>query len=352
MDELPIDAILLLVYITTWIGSVRLFLEEADQLFLIQKQPLYRALKRYGLLYSLLTRVISAMIPIGVFLPYFYDREFALPNLVMLFVLIACLNIATLLWKHYLFLTVSRKWLRILFHSLLFICGVTLFLNNALYLFRHLLSFFITLSLFFFFSLLLFQFIVKKRSDFEEDMIREHEAKWWIASLLMMQAGIGEKRLVKPRRRPWLFRSSNHLFRKRNVHIVILEVYLKAWIRKPENIFNYIRFLGIANAVIILFPRTWSILLTIVMMALFYHMNRTEWQSFQQSSFYKLLIRESLDVTATARRALLIISFPGFIVFSFFAGMLSFNITGAVLFCLLVFCFCLLSWRANQGEVT
>src|SRR5690625_1617183 len=52
MDVLPVEFILFIAYITVWLGSVRLFVEEADQLFLLQKQSAYEALKRYGLQFS------------------------------------------------------------------------------------------------------------------------------------------------------------------------------------------------------------------------------------------------------------------------------------------------------------
>lgn len=53
MSKLPFEGLLLIFYIFTWMGSIRLFIEEADQLFLLQKRAVYFSLRRYGLIYSL-----------------------------------------------------------------------------------------------------------------------------------------------------------------------------------------------------------------------------------------------------------------------------------------------------------
>lgn len=345
MDVLPVQFILFIAYITVWLGSVRLFVEEADQLFLLQKQSAYEALKRYGLRFSSLLAFFGATIPIVVFLPFFVSRHFTMPQLIALFVLIAALKTLLMLFRHFCSLIIVHKWIRIIGLLVLFFIGIPLFIQSTLYLVTNLVSLYVTVGLFLVLAYLLYRYIAKEHRHFEEDIVREQEVKFRIASMLLMQAGVGEKRLLKPRRRPWLFRSSNPIFSRRNPKNAMFETYVKAWLRKVESVRYYFQFVGIGIVAIIIFPALWAPIMSLIIMLLFYQMNRAEWTVFEQSAFYRLLVRDQLDHYESAQASLLFISFPGFLIFSFVAGFRVYGLVGALVAMLFITSYCFLSWQ-------
>lgn len=288
MEALTFDGWLFLFYVFSWFGAIRLFIEEADQLFLLQNRAFYRSLRKWGIAYSLGKQVILTSLFLLVCLPYLIKFQFTHGQLLQLFFALALWKMAFLLIKDICFYVIAKRWLRIFVFIILFIAGFEIFL------------FFMSefVRLFFFSILLLIVLIVLFRWKaaasryFYTEAEREFDAKYQIANFMLVYAGAIEKRSAKQRKKPWIFRRSQRLFSHRESDSVMLEQYIKIWIRKPQRIFSYFRFLSVSAVALFLFPNNWSIVLVLLIVFLCYQMVRAEWDSYAKSQFIQMMARD------------------------------------------------------------
>lgn len=161
-------------------------------------------------------------------------------------------------------------------------------------------------------TILFFRIKMNRTGHFHEEVEREVDAKYKVASFVLMQSGAIEQRRRKQRRKPWIFRNSNQWFKQRSFHHVVVEHFVKAWIRKPQNLFTYLRFLGFSNVALLLFPGGWNFIVLLLVMFLFDQMARVEWEAFEQSSFSKMLARDPEDYAFSRNRILSLLLVPGY----------------------------------------
>ena len=76
MEMLPFEGFLFLFYVFSWMGSVRLFIEEADELFLLQNRAFYQSLRRWGMLYSGVKQIALTGLFFYRFFALFHDISF------------------------------------------------------------------------------------------------------------------------------------------------------------------------------------------------------------------------------------------------------------------------------------
>lgn len=321
MSELPFEGFLLMFYIVAWMGSIRLFIEEADQLFLLQKRSDYLSLRRLGVGYSLTKSTLVIAIFLVIFLPYLIEQQFTIHGLMRMFLLLSLWKAMLLLLKHSLFLFVPRRFIRFLLLTAIFLLGIRLYIQSTVYL---------QLTIYFFIVLVMLLFVVyltrlnvHSIGHFHEELERETEAKYRVASLFLMQSGAIEQRKVKQRRKPWIFRRSNQWFKHRSFHNVVIEHYAKAWLRKPQNIFSYLRFLGFSIVALLLFPGGWNIIVLIMILSLFYQMVKAEWEEFERSAFIQILVRNEDDFIFVKKQIVSIFVIPAYLIFILVHGIVS-----------------------------
>src|SRR5690554_3362237 len=121
MDDLSFTSFLFMFYVLAWMGSIRLFIEEADQLFLLQKRSVYLTLRLFGIGYSLVKSTVVVAFILAVFLPYLVKQQHAIHELIRMFILLSLWKAVFLLIKQSLFFFVSRRFIRLLLLTSIFL---------------------------------------------------------------------------------------------------------------------------------------------------------------------------------------------------------------------------------------
>ncbi len=321
MTHLPFTGFLLLLYVYVWLGSLRMFLEEADQLFLIQKRTFYLSFRTFGMLYSLSKSLSGVAFTLIISLPYLSLQTFSIKEFLFLFLMLSLWKMMFLLVKHSLFLLVASRF----FQSL--VITASFFISLPIYLIGFTrpspsVTIIIIIGLCVACTLL-FRLKVKAVGHFHEEVVKEIDAKYKVVSFFLMQSGTVDVQKSKQRRRPWIFRRSNQWFKNRNLPNVVFEHFVKAWLRKRQNIFAYVRFFGISIVALLLFPPGWNKLILIVVMFLFHQMVKQEWSAYEQSSFFQLYAREKTAYNLAEQRLYSVFLFPSYVAFIAVQGVIS-----------------------------
>ncbi|MFA8438454.1 ABC transporter permease [Pueribacillus sp. YX66] len=333
MDDLSFTSFLFMFYVLAWMGSIRLFIEEADQLFLLQKRSVYLTLRSFGIGYSLVKSTVAVAFILAVFLPYLVKQQHAIHELIRMFILLSLWKAVFLLIKQSLFFFVSRRFIRFLLLTSIFLLCNRVFILSVDDL-KSTVSFIIVLVLVAF-VIFLSRLKICVIGHFHEELEREIDSKYFVASLMLLQSGAIERRKIKQRRKPWIFRKSNQWFKQRSFHHVAIEHYIKAWLRKPQHIFSYVRFLGFSIVALILFPGGWNMIVLIMILLLFYQMVKGEWEQFERSPFIEIVARDRADLKSVKKQILLIFTAPAYFIFLIVHGVVS----SKWLFALVMLCF-------------
>lgn len=342
MTQLPFPGFLLLIYIYTWIGSLRMFLEEADQLFLLQKRSFYLSFRRLGIFYSLGKSLFGVIFILILSLPYLTLQTTSIGEILFLFLMLALWKMVFLLVKHSLFLLVARRFIQS------FILAVLFFISLPIYFFgfaRSSLAATLTIILGLCAAIaLLFRLKAMAVSHFHEEVVKEVETRYKVVSLFLMRSGTVDVQKSKQRRRPSVFRRSNQWFKNRNLPNVVFEHFVKAWLRKWQNIFDYIRFFSISIVALLLFPTGWNKLILLIVMFLFHQMVKHEWLAYEQSSFFQLYAREKEAYRLAEQRMYSVFLFPSYVAIITIQGALSSELWLTLLLIAVVTFFSLKPW--------
>lgn len=340
MEMLPFGGFLFLFYVFSWMGSVRLFIEEADELFLLQNRSFYQSLRRWGMLYSGVKQIAFTGLFFIVFLPYFMTFHFSNVQLLLLFVVLAIWKTVFLFLKDACYYLITKRWVRISVFIFLFIAGYFIFSFFTSRFDLHL----IFMIFLFIVGIVLFRWKTNTVVHFYSEAVREFEAKFQIVNLMLIQSGAIEKPKTKRRKKPWIFRRSQRLFSRRELDSVMLEQYIKIWLRKPQHLFSYFRFIGVSAASLFLFPANWSIVLVLMILFLFYQMVRSEWEFYAKSHFIEMMTRDVETLYFVKTKVICLFSLPIYIIILFIYGLTTSKWLLAVIVFIIVTCILFIPW--------
>lgn len=146
---------------------------------------------------------------------------------------------------------------------------------------------------------------------FYEDVISGQASKLKMVNLLLRQAGTAAKRTKDRRQRPWVFRNSNPIYRKRTSENVLIELCIKSTIRNGEDIKFYFEVVAMCLLMLTAFPKDWKWFLWFMFIVLLTNMIRLFWQKFLNSPFVKLFPLISETQMSAASRTLFLMALPG-----------------------------------------
>lgn len=340
MEMLPFEGFLFLFYVFSWMGSVRLFIEEADELFLLQNRAFYQSLRRWGMLYSGVKQIALTGLFFTVFLPYFMTFHFLNVQLLQLFVVLAMWKTVLLFIKDVCYYLVIKRWVRIGVFICLFIAGYFIFsfFTSRFYLHP------IFIIFLFIVSFMLFRWKTNTIVHFYSEVVREYDAKFQIVKLMLTSSGAIEKPKTKRRKKPWIFRRSQRLFSRRELDTVMLEQYIKIWLRKPQQLFSYFRFIGVSTVALFLFPTTWGIVLVLMILFLFYQIVRSEWESFAKSHFIEMMTRDVETLYFVKTKVICLFCLPMYVFILVIYGLTTSNWLLAFIVFIIVACILFIPW--------
>ena len=311
MDNIPIYVLLTIILVFAWSGTIRIFVEDADQLFLLQRKVWISRIIKYSLGYSVIYNFVVASLLLIILAPFLLlHYGFSLIGVVWLtvfvFVLKSCMGLA----KQFVELRLKGWTKHIVRYVILLITGVYVKQSVVLLLSSKGLFYLSMLVLLIVFSMLLYK-RVKLSGTFFEDVSREQTAKLRLAKLMLQNAGTYVKRPRFSRKRPLLFRNSNLLFKERNPVNGLLEMCLKSELRNEKDVMFYLKMVGVSIVAILIFPPDYGWLLWFVFSIMITSFVLLFWQEVIKDPFVCLFPWLPETKIVAMRKAIFLMALPG-----------------------------------------
>ncbi|KLU61550.1 bacterial ABC transporter protein EcsB [Peptococcaceae bacterium CEB3] len=313
-------------------GDVRVFVEEADQLFLFQLDGWIKRLRKLSIVYSISLNFAINCLLFSYLAPIFL-LYYKLPLIKLIIWCFSCFVLKTIvgLSKQVIYLH-FYGWRQGLARLLTFLLiggyyRVSLFFLNSI-----ISSIFAILILLILpIAIPLYQEI-SKNTSFLKDVARAQTMKLRYVSLIMRAAFI-YKRKSRPltiNKRPWIFQRSKPLFKERNAANLLTEACLKSVIRSETHLVTYGQLIVLCIAVIWSFPLDWKWALWLGFAVMLTKFVELFWQETKNSEFVKLFPWTTGDYSKAASKAIPLVMLIGFLPISFAFGILSYSWSGAV----------------------
>lgn len=285
MDFIPFPLFALLLYILFSQGSLRLYIQEADFLFLRQQEKWMKVIIHRGLFFSFLRDVVIVAVWFALAAPFLVlHYRISWPAVIVLFIFALLIKELLLYANNLLSLQFNGLFLKVL-HFFVWIVAVVVFIVIATT-FAYQLPWLITAVVI---GAAVWIFFVKTRlqvkGSFLNDIEDEEQAKWKFASLVFMQALKKNKKTIFTRKRPYLFPKSGRVFRKETPAHRLADTYMKLFLRNSGMLRIYLGILGLANVFIIWAPvwlkwGGWVAILCLLAAWLRGHVKESEGHSF------------------------------------------------------------------------
>lgn len=267
---IPLELTFIVLYLFCWIGSLRTFLEEADQLFLLQNRQCVYGLKKSSLIYSVLLQVLKLFLIMMLFAPLLINHyQFKWSSVIFIWVFISS--------AHLLILTV-RIWMdqisnillkgTVHFAFFLFFGGIIVVGGIEFVQSGFLLLILITSSFQIIIILLLRRFI--QRKALEPYFIKlDRKQKLKHVKMILTVTEFVPKETTFNRKRPLLFRHSERLFQNRSAENGVSELFIKTFIRNQSNVLSYLQIIGMTTGALFVIPPIWIKALIYIAFVLF-----------------------------------------------------------------------------------
>lgn len=332
IKHVPYILVVLVLYRVATMGTVRLFVEEADQLFLLQHPKWIQRLKQWGLTYSLFFHLTISAAITALLAPLLYNYYLLTPGqIVLLFLYLFVFRNLSALLKVFVSLRYVgwRYWLCTLGLQLVMsvVFGFTLLsLRNEHFIWSG------EIILFALFSCFFMKIRLQLKGTFSRDVEHEQTQRLkFIALLLKGRVRIAKKQ-KKQRMKPFFFTHSNLIFKQRTPVNGLIELYLKSFIRSGVQIKLYLQFLAIGMGFLALpfIPKTIKIILWLVLSIFFCNWLKTYWYEVLESPFVQMFSWKETDRQIAAQKGIFFVMLPGYSLLSLTIGLSSFSIVGTL----------------------
>lgn len=258
VNHIPFLFILILLYMFCWQGRIRTFLEEADQLFLLQKRPLVRALKKwtrnlYVFRYSL--GLLTFFVILAPFLINHYHLSW-LEILILTFYFIS-LKVLILGSKQCLD-GIDSPWKKGLYTILLF--GALGAFSITLVIWTLEASVLILL-IFSLFHWLLFLLNSSRRinrlTTFSNDVYVDKQEKLKYIRTIFLFSEYVEKDPYQKKRSSLFYRKSKRIFKNRNRRKSLQELCIKVFFRNRTYLLQFFQITSTTTVAILIIPPIW-----------------------------------------------------------------------------------------------
>lgn len=237
MEPVSFGTVRSVLYLFTVAGTVRYYVLEADQLFLVQREGWFRRMMGWGAGFSLAVHTLWTVL-LGAALYPLLARAFGVTptETAVLFVLVGLFKVYVMLGKQWLGMRFAG-WMNIVVRALLFapagfVFGFLSGLPTKEPVWAWAAAAALALPLFF-----LLRARIRLRGAFYHDVRREQQEKMKIAGMLLSAGGYRAPKKAKLRRKkPLLFPGSGRLFRQRTPENVFAESLIKAAFRSGSKL--------------------------------------------------------------------------------------------------------------------
>jgi len=239
---LPSNLLLFILLTLSSLFTSRLFIEEADKLFLLRNKNLYKKLKRSSYLYSILSNSIVFFVLYCLLFELFHSvHGFASIQMGQLFLgMLLTSLICDQLW------IIWRKWLRLFLHVLIVSLAVTSVIYANLYIMV------VSLCMFIIIAAIVDRLLLSQHIHFERQLITEQSRAQKILTLILqvnpeMQ---GTKLIRFTKKSPKLFK----LLYSHTPNGAVIELILKSMWRNHSHRVKLVQLVGIGITLLFILP--------------------------------------------------------------------------------------------------
>jgi len=318
-DTFPLSLTWFMFFYLSLTGTVRLFIEEGDLLFLRQRESWMSILMRSGIIYSILFTVFLVSVVTVILFPIWYVYEgvsFIEIIFFMIFAIVFRLNLQLI--KQMLSVR-FEGWKLFLVNNLTLIIALAVF---SLFLYSALLSkigIFLLLTVFFI-------YLIKRRLDmrwsFYADCLREQQQQMRLTTLFIGASGYKVERKFRNRKQPiLLFSESDRLFKERSNRNIISEIFIKFVIRNKSKLLVIGQMTIVFMFALSIAPFWLKWLLLPICMFSIIHYTRSSWKELKEHSFFKLYPFSNKEETVIGvKKAIACLTLPSCFLFGLMVG--------------------------------
>ncbi|MDP4551491.1 ABC transporter permease [Alkalihalobacillus macyae] len=340
LNFVPEQAMMVPLFLgATW-WSLRVYLEEADQVYILQNQNLVDGLKKWGMVHSLLKGSVLTLFSIAVVLPFLITGwGWGMERVVItgFFVLLISWNVNVC--RYFIELTIHSiwiKWVPLMMVNVVSI-GILVFVSKVGW--KSVWLVFVGVALLLALLTAQLYYRIKVEGTFFHDVMMERGYKQSVTSLLMNQVGVSSGRTVLVRKKPYLFRGSKRLRKQGSPETRIVDLYVKWLLRSPGKVQYYLQVTGWGIAAIFLLPLAVKVIVLLFALYAFIGLSKADWHEFSERSYAQLFQWDQQLRELSARKASKVFTMPCFILvcvmtgvaFPGWIGMLLFPLGGWVM---------------------
>ncbi|MFN7249455.1 MAG: ABC transporter permease [Anaerobacillus sp.] len=300
-------------------GTVRLFLQEADLLFLRQNKHWLETVMRFGITYSLFLNALQILILSAVFFPVWYIYEGATFSKIITFISFVYFFRLSLQFTKQMLTVTFQNWKLLLINITLILISFFIFIT---YLLVSLPIQLIINVLFIIAVLILYKVRLNMKWCFNEDCLRETQERLKLTSLFIAASGYKVEKGKQKRKKPLiLFSNSAYLFSNRTNSNLITETYIKFVLRNKATMILLFQITMISLIAIVLVPFSVKWLLVFICSFSVNHLIKSSWKEVKGHSFFKLLPHDDHDMVIIAvKKAIFLLASPSIFLFGFYTG--------------------------------
>ncbi|OMF23860.1 hypothetical protein BK133_23510 [Paenibacillus sp. FSL H8-0548] len=253
----------ILLLIILFFGQIRIFVDEADRLFLLQKPEWLQSLKRHGIAYTLAAKLVVIGLPFSLLVPFLIKVEgLSWLQLVMAYsytiVIGMILAVSIQMMNGWM-----RGWRKTAIDAACLLLFVAVYLIPMLAWAKNATMLGIVLSIGVIVMLLVLRVSLKFKINFEAEVKAESQARLRSTELLMSQV-VESKPMIRIKR-PIFFRRSQRIFRKSDAGTMLAEMRIKAFLRGMTHIRVWISFIFATTYAVTLVPGPIALFLVIAL---------------------------------------------------------------------------------------
>ncbi|MBO9606521.1 MAG: ABC transporter permease [Paenibacillaceae bacterium] len=323
MAHVPLALLIAVLYRFATAGTVRLFVEDGDQLFLLQRPVWQRGVMSRGIGYTAVMHGLLSIAAVALLAPLLYQHYgWPLVRIAALLLFLWPFRVAAALVVQLLSARFAgwRYWLR---YALLQPVFALLFAPAAVGLSRWPLALVLAGLLAAALAVRLARVRLRLRGAFFQDADNERRQRLRLAGIVLRQ--FVEKKPRSRRKRPLLWRSSNRLFRKRTPANGLAEAIVKSFFRSRAQMGVLLRLLplGVAALSLPFLPLWVKGVVWFGFALLLGYWLRSYWQEMARGEFVGMFRWRQADKHAAAQKAIGAMLLPVFLPMSAAIGISS-----------------------------
>lgn len=328
LSGISIHTVAALFYIFTWMGTLRYFVEEGDQLFLRQNEGWFRHLMHFGYRYSVVLQGVTSLLVTLLFLPLLVPvYSYSVPQVV-------CFWLLTYVVK--LNMGLIRQLLALRFQGLMLWLLRILVFAGGFFLFQLLVTEITNQSFYSWtaigFGLVAFVLLsrtrLREKGTFFADIARERDARMRIVSLMLIR--VMERKRKPTRRYPLLFSRSQRLLKGKGAGNGIAELLVKSYFRNGLQWRQSIQFVVVISVAMFVLPGAIKILVWILAAVLLVFWRKSFCKDELTNPFLSLFPIQDTMKHQALQTAIPILVLPAIIVISLITGISMFTWWGPI----------------------